>query len=249
VPHVAPRAHTGAPVEGPVFLDLYPAEQPSSFTWYEDAGDGFGDSLATELTLQRTSSGATLDAVRSGGFDPGARQLELRVRRVDQGVDAVRLDGVALPERASAEALSQGGWWYDAADLSVRLRLDDPGSFSLELDYDPTLSEPAPPVDVELRVAVPPGTPVDEPVHVSSDANGWIQQPLAWDPNVPGVAVGTLTVPRGAWYHFKYTRGDWCTVEKYPDCEEALDRYAFGAAGLPREDTIYGWRDWCEACP
>lgn len=54
-------------------------------------------------------------------------------------------------------------------------------------------------------------------------------------------------MPRGEWFHYKYSRGDWCTVEKWPDCEEAEDRYAFGAPGT-KDDVVFGWRDWCEPC-
>ena len=36
--------------------------------------------------------------------------------------------------------------------------------------------------------------------------------------------------------------------EKWPQCEEAANRYAFGAAHPMKEDQVFGWRDWCEAC-
>jgi hypothetical protein len=250
LPWVEPRPHTDAPVTGPLHLDLYPDDVPSAFELVEDAGDGFGPEARTALALAGTASGARLDAVRTGGFDPGRRELELRIRRADHGASAVRLDGAALSQRASASELAAtGGWWWDPDDLSLVVRFTDPGSFSLEADYDRAISDPAPPVEIGLSVAVPPGTPLDPAVHVASDANGWVHAPLAWDPGTAELAVGTLSVPRGQWYRFKYSRGDWCTVEKYPDCEEASDRYAFGAAHLDRDDVVYGWRDWCEACP
>lgn len=63
-----------------------------------------------------------------------------------------------------------------------------------------------------------------------------------------GVATRVIQVPRGEWFEYKYSRGDWCTVEKWPDCEEAENRYGFGAAWPVREEAIYGWRDLCEPC-
>jgi alpha-glucosidase len=233
------RQHTGDPGDGSLMLDLYPSDEPSSFVLYEDAGDGAGPWRRTTLSLEGTATGARLLAQPEGDHDPGPRTLRLRLRRADHGVDAVRLDGEALPA-------GQYGW--DERDLSVWIELVDPGAFELEVDYDRSVTELRPPVDIELVVTVPEGTPADPPVHVASSANGWVHTPLVWDPVDPRRAVGTLTVPRGEWYLFKYSRGDWCTVEKYPDCVEANDRYALGAAGLDREDVVYGWRDWCEPC-
>jgi alpha-glucosidase len=60
-----------------------------------------------------------------------------------------------------------------------------------------------------------------------------------------------VTVPRGAWFEYKYTRGGWPSVEKYPGCVEAKNRYAFGAvhtASLDvagKQDTVWAWADVC----
>ncbi len=52
-------------------------------------------------------------------------------------------------------------------------------------------------------------------------------------------------MPRGAWFFYKYARGGWETVEKWPGCVEASNRYGFGRAGV-RRDTVFEWRDVCE---
>ena len=54
-----------------------------------------------------------------------------------------------------------------------------------------------------------------------------------------------LPVPRGEWLSYKYTRGGWSTVEKYPGCVEAKNRYELGAAHPVKRDTVYGWADLC----
>jgi alpha-glucosidase len=58
-------------------------------------------------------------------------------------------------------------------------------------------------------------------------------------------ARGVLTVPRGEWFFCKYTRGSWETVEKWPGCAEASNRYGFGRAGT-RVEEVFAWRDVCE---
>ena len=54
-----------------------------------------------------------------------------------------------------------------------------------------------------------------------------------------------VAVPRGEWFYYKYTRGNWATVEKWPGCVEATNRYGFGAAHPLREETVYQWADQC----
>lgn len=74
--------------------------------------------------------------------------------------------------------------------------------------------------------------------------------PLGLRPRQPahrsGPATGTITVPRGEWFWFKYTRGSWDKVEMWPACVEADNRYGFGAAHPMRDDTVFGWADWCK---
>ena len=79
-------------------------------------------------------------------------------------------------------------------------------------------------------------------ISIASSANGWQHAPLTWI--APGLARGTLVVPRGEWFDYKVTRGTWETVEKLASCGEASNRYRLGAAGT-RIDTVATWRDRC----
>jgi alpha-glucosidase len=124
------------------------------------------------------------------------------------------------------------------------VRVVDQDDAELIVTYDPAIADPLPWVDVPIRVAVPAGTPLDPPVHVASSVDGWVHHPLAWSAE-PFAAEGVLSVPRGEWFWFKVTRGDWATVEKWPACEEATNRYAFGAAHPGRDDTVWTWADLC----
>jgi alpha-glucosidase len=234
----------------PLTLDVYPAVTPSTFTLYEDEGESFahqsGAFSRTVYSLQRSATGATLGARREGALAPPARSLLLRVHRVDHAPTSVRLDGVELPAAASEEALraSGRGHWWDSNDLSLLLVFSDAPNFQLELSYDVTLLAPAPPVVVHLEVTAPLGTPVTPLIHFTSSANAWAQQPLSWVR--PGeLAAGDVSVPRGEWFFFKFTRGNFNTVEKWPNCVEATNRYAFGQALTARQDQVFGWRDWC----
>lgn len=236
----------------PLRLDLYPSTDTTTFTLYEDAGDGFeaieGDAHSrVTYALERTAEGARLEvSAREGTFVPPARTMLARFHRVDHGATEVRRSGVLMTEHATMEALEAAGegWWWDERDLSLVVATADEPGLVIEADYDPTLASMSPPVLVRFEVRVPPGTPLDPPVHISLSSEGWSQQPLSWT-STPDHAEGTFEVPRGAWFYYKYTRGDWDTVEKWPACEEADDRYGFGQAHPIRQDEVFGWRDWC----
>jgi alpha-glucosidase len=252
---IVPRAPlsiwTGEKPKANLLLDLYPAEQASSFTLYEDDGQSLaheqGASSEIVYGLQRGEAGATLTAsARKGSYLPPSRALIVRVRRVDHGVTAVRLDGKALSPAASYEALTGGasGYWYDERDLSLVVAFPDRDGFTLAMDYDPALVAPSPPVLMSFVVKLPPGTPQGTPVHIATSSSGWVQQPLSWGPGADS-ASGLVSVPRGQWVEYKYTRGGWSTVEKYPGCVEAKNRYALGAAHPDKQDTVWAWADLC----
>jgi alpha-glucosidase len=232
-------------------LDVYPAAAETAFTLYEDDGVSFAhqQGVRAEVTYaaQRLAGGARLTAsARVGSYAPPARSLRVRVRRVDHPVTEVRLGGQALAGFSGEDAAVAAGkgWFYDARDLSLLVVLPDQAGFTLEMDYDPALVELAPPVLMRFHVQVPAGTPVGTPISIATSASGWTQQALDWDPGMTG-ASGLVSVPRGDWVFYKYTRGGWATVEKWPACVEATNRYAQGAAHPDKEDTVFGWADWC----
>lgn len=232
-------------------LDVYPSARASRFTLYEDAGDGFaheqdGYSRVT-YTLAQTADGATLRASRrEGSWTPPARPLTVRVHRVDHLPTGVTLGGRALTRVMSLDALTGAGegWFWDEHDLALVVKTRDSDDFELVFRYDTTLTAPRPTVDVMFVVRVPDGTPRDRMVHVALSSRGWQHIPLAWGP-APGTASGRIAVPRGEWFFYKYTRGDWATVEKWAGCVEATNRYGFGSAHPDRADSVATWADRC----
>lgn len=231
-------------------LDVYPAEEATSFSLYEDDGhsmsyEGGAHSITTYST-QRSATGAALSAgPREGSFTPPPRDLVIRVRRVDHPPTGVTLEGQPLPALATMAAFdaTSQGYFHDDRDLSILVRFPDPGPFDLVLEYDPSIQDPAPDVLMQFEVTVPAGTPQDPPIHFASSANGWTHQPLPW--LGPEKAGGLISVPRGKYLFYKYTRGDWSSVEKYPGCVEANNRYELGKAHPVKQDTVWAWADMC----
>jgi alpha-glucosidase len=251
VPSAQPGMWTGEADVNPLFLDIYPSPRPTTFTLYEDAGDGFGyegsQHSRITYTLRQTESGAGLAASpRDGAYEPAPRTLVVRLHRADHGAASVMLDHIPLPSHDSYEALmtSGPGWWYDAADLAIVAVLSDRDDFDLTFEYDTSLVSPDPPVAVAFEVSLPPGTPTDTPIHIATSVSGWTHLPLEWGPG-PDMAHGLVPLPRGEWFFYKYTRGDWSTVEKWSGCVEASNRYGFAAAHPVRRDAVALWADGC----
>lgn len=102
---------------------------------------------------------------------------------------------------------------------------------------------------IAFDVTVPAGT--SGTVYVTGDVaelGGWS----------PGGALALVNQGSGRWTRtvevgpavtsvaYKYTRGDWTTVEKLAGCVEAMNRVvAVAGAVTAVTDTVAGWSDWC----
>ncbi len=247
---IIPQAPFSQRADEPIsalWLDLYPGVGPSEFLYYEDEGEGFGyregEDYRVRYQLSPQVWGAVLQASASEGrWHPPPRPFKLRFRPVDHPPEAVLLDGVALEAQGSLR-LEAPGFHWDREDRSLWVALPRESDFLLQAHYNPALEDRAQ-VQLFLSVQVPPGTPQDQPIYFAGDPNAWEGIPLEWV--AEDRAEGLISVPRGAWFEYKYHRGDWDTVEKWPHCEEAQNRYGFGSAA-PRRDRVFGWRDWCDS--
>ncbi|MBK8253773.1 MAG: DUF5110 domain-containing protein [Polyangiaceae bacterium] len=228
-------------------VDVYPSETLSTFVLYEDDEHSMGDGpyKKTTFTLQRSSTGATLTAETEGSWVVPPREVWVRVHRVDHVPTAVLQGGMSLNSVSTVEGLNgnPGSYFYDERDLSILVHVGNENAFNLEFSYDPALSAPSPDVLIQLEVDVPAGTPATPAIHFASSANGWTHEPLPWMSSTK--AGGLVSVPRGKYFFYKFTRGDWSTVEKYPGCVEANNRYAMGAAHPVKRDTVWQWADAC----
>jgi alpha-glucosidase len=221
-------------------VDVVPGRRTTTLRF---TAAGLVDAADTEHTfgLEQRFDGTTLQVALSAGARVVPPPVAIAVRLVDAAPAApadLRWNGAALP----AEAVRT-----DLNDRTLHVTLPPGEVGTLEVDLvDPLAPAPAPDdlVDIGVVVEVPEGTPGDQPIHIAGTFNDWVQTPLAW--LEPGRrAGGRVRVPRGQWYEYKFTRGDWDTVEKWPDCAEASNRYAFGAATQARADRIWTWRDAC----
>ncbi len=193
--------------------------------------------LSDDQTLMFTQvwDGATLTVGLNAGPNATLPALDVAIRLLHNTPVGARLNGEPLPP----ETLT-----VDMNDRTAHVFLQAGTAGTLAVDLTGPALDNNDQVDVELTVEVPPGTPSDPPVSVAGDFNSWAQQPLDW--SVPGVqAHGFVRVPRGQWFAYKFTRGGWETVEKWPDCAEASNRYAQGAAHPSRTEQVFGWRDFC----
>ncbi len=265
VPRGPVRQWTTQDVPGPLDLDVVPGPQPTSFYLQQGAPDGplpnGGPSKATLLTQTPTATGTTIDAVAA--WDPAWIQVpqawRVRVWRLDTAPTTVWLSNQKLPQVVDAKQASSAlGWtWFPndrALVIAVPASAMPQGDWQLRIDHAQTPQGPplldAPTVQVPITVHVPGATPAGSTVYVAHSGNGWQQQPLTWT-GKPGEAAGLVTVPRGQWFEYKFTRGAWATVEKYPGCVEAKNRYAFGAVNAisldvsGKDDTVWAWADAC----
>ena len=153
---------TDAAAIDPLTLEVWPGAGATTFTVYEDSGDGYDyeDSgyAATTWTLQGSSTGATLSSQRVGTHAIADRSVRVHVRPVDVGPTAVRLDGAAVADVGSWAALetATAGWWWDETDRSLWVVVPDAG-------WCPWGSSLNDRCDCQPRPGVSPPTRADHP--------------------------------------------------------------------------------------
>lgn len=144
---------------------------------------------------------------------------------------------------ANPNADAPPAWHYDSDARTLTVVLRDVDGFDLALRYDPTLPALRPLISVPVVVQVPESTPEGAIIHVATSGQGWGSTALS--PVTDGKATGTVLAELGAWFEYKYTRGDWATVEKTEDCHERLNREALGVATTGLNDEVARWYDTC----
>ena len=99
--------------------------------------------------------------------------------------------------------------------------------------------------DMTIRVISLPGnTPPAESIYISGNFNNW-------DPGDPNYilrlnsdSVYEVKLPKGIGdIEYKFTRGDWSTVEKDECGFEISNRVAYYGKDLVRQDSVMSWND------
>ena len=250
IPHGPDMQFTQQLPLDPLQLDIHPAAMPTTFTLYEDDGISFEHQLGAyrQVAFTQRMTPTTMQVTAAapvGQFQPPPRTMMVRIRPLDQAPTGVALDGAALPIVASRAALdgTGRGAFHDQNDRSLLVKFADAAPFVLDVSVDTALL-PRPTVRVPVEVYVPTPAQPGDIIHIASSANGWAHQPLTWSPQMDR-ATGEVEVPRGQWFEYKYSRGDWGSVEKWSGCLEATNRYAQGAAHPGKSDRVDLWADRC----
>jgi len=101
------------------------------------------------------------------------------------------------------------------------------------------------PVAVTFVVQVPPTTPLTDDVYISTDASGWLPNAYRMD-RVDAIHYRlTRQFASGTKFAYKYTRGNWNSVEVaktgiQPDARQFFVREA---DALRKDDIVFSWSD------
>ncbi len=251
IPRTSNRQYTDEKPWSPMYFDVFPDQESSKFTLYEDDGDSMeyqtGGFAKLSIELEPHAQGLKMTIGEgTGEFQTPERQLTFVIHRIEMPPTSVQWQDIALSyEPMPTEAPGNPVVAYDHDRRAFTFTVSDGYPGTLSLEYSPEIGENLPPIKKEFRVQVPQSTPEDDTVYIALSSNDWIHQPLQWDPFVPGWVFGLIEVPRGEWFDYKYSRGDWDTVEKYEDCTEANNRYAFGGTPFLKQDAVEEWIDNC----
>jgi len=82
-------------------------------------------------------------------------------------------------------------------------------------------------VKLEFKVKAPEGTPADAKIYLAGNAKElgeWKADGLELKKGEDGKYTATLEVPKGAKLEYKFTRGNWDTVEKKSDGSDLDNR-------------------------
>lgn len=240
--------------QGALLPRVGPADRVDDLDYSTLAVDVVGGPVATTITVPvgadgtQQADGPELDITQQPAVDgtrvvatlrgrAGTQSLGVRLRQFDRPVVRVVVDGRVLTEGTE--------WTRDpnAALAEVDVQADADGVTVEFVEGDP---EPVPAtIRVHVTVRVPLGTPTTTNIHIAGTFNGWEHAPMEWSADRT-TATTEIEVPRDRWYEYKFTRGSWETVEKWPGCVESTNRYAYGGIAADRADEVWLWRDLCE---
>jgi hypothetical protein len=101
------------------------------------------------------------------------------------------------------------------------------------------------PVAVTFYVQVPPTTPLTDSVYITTDASGWLANAYRMD-RVDALHYRlTRSFASGTKFAYKYTRGNWNSVEvaKTGLQPDARQFFVHEADAFRKDDVVYGWTD------
>lgn len=132
LPMTAPAQNTAAPSAGYLDINCWP-DGNSSFTLYEDEGDGWNytNGIFASVTFTSARAGTNWDfniGARQGGYNPGHTNFYLYCYNPDS-VSAVKLNGSPLAQASSFNTLTSSNTaWAMTADGKLAIKLVDAGA-------------------------------------------------------------------------------------------------------------------------
>jgi hypothetical protein len=101
-------------------------------------------------------------------------------------------------------------------------------------------------VPVEFIVTVPPSTPINAAVYLSTDFSGWNPQAIKLD-RIDGSRYRAVRrMPSGTKFAYRVTRGSWNSVEVGQDGLEPSTPHLFFVKEVDAQSSpsvVYGWSD------
>ena len=254
IPMWPTQTHVDAQQPDRLYLDLFPVAgaAPQRFTVHLDDGSSFaldsGVSHEVDVELTASASVATLTSgPERGTYAPAHHALWLRWHGVAAVPTSVVRGGQVVTQVALLADLASGdGWYHDASAqvLHVRSARSATGT-SVVAHYDVAARIPRQ-VQIELTVELPTSTPGTDVVYFASDLDGWVSNARPLTRIGPTLATLNLTVPERQRFTYKFTRGDWSTVEVDSSCAEMAnrERVVLGDHNSRQRlvDTVARWR-------
>jgi hypothetical protein len=132
------------------------------------------------------------------------------------------------------------------ATASVTFRTADGSTYSVPAG----LAVAPRPIAVTFKILAPAGTPAGDKIYIP----GSLDQLGPWDPGKValtdqggGIWSGTITVPDGTAFNYKYTRGNWNTVEDWGTITGLTSRNVTvngnASGSMLIDDTSTNWTD------
>jgi glycosidase len=199
---------------------------------------------APTATVDWSASALTLNWT-----DTGSDVAEYRIYRGDRTGAETPLATVSGTSYVDADVSAGNTYYYVVRAVDQQLNIS---ATSAEVSH----VVEAKVVQVTFRVQVPADTPPDQTVYLAGATNGLppgAADPLcAWCGGTASTALHktadntwqtTIGIPDGAGIQWKYTRGNWDTVETTVDNRSATVSAKPGQDGQILDGTVPSWRD------
>jgi pimeloyl-ACP methyl ester carboxylesterase len=184
----------------------------------------FGQSI--DVATSPTSTNLSVEVVHGGDLRLTWPNTDVTLESLDPDVASVAADGTVT-------ALSGG-----SAEIEAEI-FDLTGTDSINVGGSG-------PVTVTFNVTVPASTPEGDTVYLAGNLarlGEWAADGVAMDQVDDTHWTVTLELPDGSVAEYKYTRGDWSSVEKDADGGEIANRQAEVDNELVLDDTVQAWAD------